>query len=70
MEALLAAGSERRLHVVVAAIDSQNTASLKLHAKHGFTEAGVFREVGCKFGEWRDVIYLQNRLDKRQRPDA
>ena len=46
LEALLAAGRERRLHVVVATIASGNEASLKLHARQGFTEAGVFREAG------------------------
>ena len=70
LEALLEGGRERKIHAVVAVIDSQNEASLKLHAKYGFTEVGVFREVGCKFGEWRDVVYLQRLLDDRARPDA
>ena len=70
LEALLEGGRERKIHAVVAAIDSQNEASLKLHAKYGFTEAGVFLEVGCKFGEWRDVVYLQRLLDDRAGPNA
>ena len=70
LEALLEGGRERKIHAVVAAIDSQNEASLKLHAKYGFTEVGVFREVGCRFDEWRDVVYLQRLLDDRDRPDA
>jgi L-amino acid N-acyltransferase YncA len=70
LEALLAAGRERGLHVVLAAIDSGNEASLQLHARHGFTEGGVFQEAGCKFGEWRDVVYLQRRLDDRALPGA
>ncbi len=70
LEALLQGGRERKIHAVVAAIDSRNEASLKLHAKHGFTEAGVFHEVGCKFGEWRDVVYLQRLLDDRAEPVA
>ena len=70
VEALLSAGRERKIHAVVAAIDSRNEASLKLHAKYGFMEAGVFQEVGCKFGEWRDVVYMQRLLDDRASPDA
>ena len=70
LEALLEGGRERKIHAVVAAIDSRNEASLKLHAKHGFTEVGVFHEVGCKFSEWRDVVYLQRLLDDRAGPDA
>ena len=70
LEALLESGRERKIHAVVAAIDSRNEASLKLHAKHGFTDVGVFHEVGCKFGEWRDVVYLQRLLDDRAGPNA
>ena len=70
VEALLSAGRERKIHVVVAAIDSRNEVSLKLHTKYGFVEAGVFQEVGCKFGEWRDVVYMQRLLDDRASPDA
>jgi len=68
MEALLAAGRARQLHVVLATIDAGNEPSLQLHAQHGFTQAGLFLEAGCKFGEWRDVIYLQLRLDDRPMP--
>ena len=68
MEALLAAGRARQLHVVLATIDAANEPSLQLHAQRGFTRAGLFAEAGCKFGEWRDVIYLQLRLDDRPMP--
>ena len=68
LKALLAAGRARQLHVVLATIDAGNESSLKLHAKHGFTQAGIFTEAGCKFGEWRDVAYLQLRLDDRPMP--
>jgi len=68
MEALLAAGRERHLHVVLATIDAANEPSLQLHAQFGFTQAGVFPEAGCKFGEWRDVLCLQLRLDDRPMP--
>lgn len=68
MERLLKAGRERQLHVLLATIDAANEPSLQLHARHGFTKAGVFLEAGCKFGEWRDVIYLQRKLDDRPVP--
>ena len=68
MEALLKAGRERQLHVLLATIDAGNEPSLQLHARHGFAKAGVFLEAGCKFGEWRDVIYLQRKLDDRPVP--
>ena len=68
LKALLKEGRKRKIHAVVAAIDSRNEASLKLHAKHDFTQAGVFCEVGCKFGEWRNVVYMQRLLDDRASP--
>jgi len=68
LEALLEEGRQRRLHTVLAVVDSENESSLELHKEHGFTQAGVLREAGCKFGEWRDVVYLQCHLDDRPIP--
>jgi phosphinothricin acetyltransferase len=50
------------LHTVVAGIDATNTASIRLHAKFGFIEAGVFRQVGWKFDRWLDLVFLQKML--------
>ena len=70
LEAILEAGRQRKLHTVLAVVDSENEPSLKLHKEHGFIQAGVLREAGCKFGEWRDVIYLLCHLDDRPAPEA
>ena len=59
---LLTAAAVRGLHAVIAAIDSENLASVRLHQRHGFLEVGRFPEVGHKFGRWRDVVYLQYRV--------
>lgn len=48
-----------RMHAIIASICATQTASIKLHAKHGFVEAARMREVGFKFGRWLDVVYLQ-----------
>ena len=69
LEGLLAAGRDRHLHTLLAVIDSQNTPSLELHRRHGFFEAGRYREAACKFGEWRDVVTLQCLLDDRAKPE-
>ncbi len=66
---LLESGRARRLHCLLAVIDSENIPSLELHRQHGFQPAGVFREAGCKFGQWRDVTYLQFLLDERAAPE-
>ena len=59
---LVSLGSGAGHRVIVARIDSEQAASLALHAKHGFTRAGELRQVGYKFGRWLDVIYMQRFL--------
>jgi L-amino acid N-acyltransferase YncA len=49
-------------HVMIAGIDADNAASIKLHEGLGFTKAGHFHEVGFKFGRWLDLVFLQCRL--------
>ncbi len=47
------------LHVIVAVIDSEQTASVALHARHGFTEVGRMPQIGTKFGRWLDVVFME-----------
>ncbi len=49
-------------HTIIAGIDAEQTASVALHARFGFTRVGHLREVGFKFGRWLDVIYMQRLL--------
>lgn len=49
-------------HVMIAGIDADNAASIKLHESLGFTNVGHFHEVGFKFGRWLDLVFLQCRL--------
>lgn len=56
---LFEAAKNKGLHTLIAAIDASNEASLRLHARFGFSQVGHFREVGHKFDRWLDVIYLQ-----------
>ena len=35
-----------------------------LHAAMGFTEAGVLTDAGWKNGQWRDVVWMQKRLNE------
>lgn len=68
MQALIQLAREAGKHVMVAAIESENAASIALHKKLGFIEAGRMTEVGNKFGRWLDLTFLQLRLDDRQQP--
>ena len=51
------------LHVIVAAIDSEQLPSLALHYKHGFREVGRFPQVGRKFDRWLEAIFMQLTLE-------
>lgn len=52
------------MHIMVAAIDSENIASIYLHQKLGFIQTGYMPQVGEKFGQWRDLVLLQLNLDQ------
>jgi phosphinothricin acetyltransferase len=52
----------QQLHAIIAGIEATNAVSLKLHAKHGFTQVGQLKEVGTKFGRWLDLVFLQRML--------
>ncbi len=60
--ALLDLLREQRLHVAMGVIALPNDASVALHEKLGFHRAGLFTEVGWKFGRWVDVGYWQLML--------
>jgi len=59
LEPLIPAAAEIGLRAILAAIDAQNTASLRLHARFGFEQVGLFKRVGFKFDRWLDVAYLE-----------
>ena len=52
------------IHVALAVIALPNLASEALHRSCGFTEIGVLREVGWKFGAWVDTAWWQLRLSE------
>ena len=56
---LIEGAKARGLHAIIAAIDAENEASIRLHAKLGFEKVGHFKEVGFKFDRWLDVVYMQ-----------
>jgi len=59
MRPLIDAAWERGLHAILAGIDAQNEASIRLHASFGFVKVAHFRQVGFKFGRWLDVVYME-----------
>jgi L-amino acid N-acyltransferase YncA len=68
MEALIAEARRLGKHVMIGAIESGNTASIRLHATLGFVEVGRMPQVGAKFGRWLDLTLMQLQLDSRPAP--
>jgi phosphinothricin acetyltransferase len=66
MPPLVIAARERGLHAILAGIDAENDASIRLHASFGFVQVGCFKQVGFKFGRWLDVIYMELLLGNRE----
>ena len=56
-------GQSLGLHVIVAVIDAEQSASIALHARYGFAEVGRMPQIGTKFGRWLDVIFMQRLLE-------
>ncbi|MGH2625359.1 MAG: GNAT family N-acetyltransferase [Anaerolineales bacterium] len=51
------------IHLIVASITTENSASIQLHASLGFEAAGAFREAGYKFGRRLDTCFMQLVLE-------
>jgi phosphinothricin acetyltransferase len=66
---LFAVAKEQQLHTLIAGIDADNTASIKLHEHFGFTMAGHFKEVGYKFSKWLDLVFMQLHLPTPDHPE-
>jgi phosphinothricin acetyltransferase len=63
MQALVERARQARLHVMVAAIESGNAASIRLHERLGFVTTGQMPQVGRKFDRWLDLTFMQLMLE-------
>ncbi len=59
MAALLDRLQQTGFRTAIAGIALPNPVSIRLHEALGFRAVGVFRGVGCKFGQWHDVGFWQ-----------
>ena len=66
MQALIARARLAGLHVMVAAIESGNSASIRLHERFGFVTTGQMPQVGRKFDRWLDLTFMQLILPEAQ----
>ena len=54
------AAGVRKLIAVIG--DSNNLGSVGVHRAAGFTQVGVMRSVGWKFGRWLDIVMMEKTL--------
>jgi phosphinothricin acetyltransferase len=59
---LVERGRALGLHTLLAAIEAEQLASVRLHQRFGFVEVSRMRELGWKFERWLDVVFLQKML--------
>ena len=50
------------VHSAFAGVALPNEASVAFHLALGFTEIGIFHEIGRKFGRYWDVMWFEKRL--------
>lgn len=55
-------------HTALAGITLPNEPSLRLHRAMGFTACALYRQIGFKEGQWRDVQWLELHLDSAASP--
>ncbi|UVE17250.1 GNAT family N-acetyltransferase [Pseudomonas sp. LS44] len=63
MQALIERARAAKLHVMVAAIERENSTSIRLHERLGFVICGQMPQVGRKFGRWLDLTFMQLILE-------
>jgi L-amino acid N-acyltransferase YncA len=65
LAALIDAAAARGFRQMIAVIgDSEQTASIALHAALGFSYIGTLPNVGFKFGRWLDTVLMQRALGR------
>jgi phosphinothricin acetyltransferase len=62
LEYLMSLAKEQNRKVMVAAIDSTNLASIKLHAGYGFQESARMPHIAQKHGQPLDLVLMQLEL--------
>jgi len=61
---LLKRAAQCGFRVVIAVIGGAEPASVALHRNFGFVEAGRLKQVGFKFEQWLDSVYMQRELTR------
>ena len=49
-------------HALIGGASAEQTASIALQESLGFQRVGCFKEIGYKFDQWLDVVFMQLML--------
>ncbi len=63
MERLLVILGEQGFRICYSLIVEDNTPSVRMHEKLGFTECGFAANTGYKFGAWHGIITMEQQLN-------
>lgn len=61
---LIGSAQQLGLHSIMAGIDAENIASIRLHQAFGFEQVGYLKEVAFKFDRWLDLILMQRLINR------
>jgi len=59
LAALIERATSLEKHAMIAGVDADNGASIRLHERFGFVEVGRLPEIARKFDRWLDLILLE-----------
>ncbi|WP_068304894.1 GNAT family N-acetyltransferase [Pararhodobacter sp. CCB-MM2] len=62
LQALEQAARDKGHHVMIAGISGGNPEGLAFHAALGYAEVARMPELGRKFGQWHDLVFMQKLL--------
>jgi L-amino acid N-acyltransferase YncA len=68
LEKMIEAARENGVHAIIGGVDAANDASIKLHKQFGFEEVGCLKQVGYKFNQWLDLVFVELVLDTPEKP--
>ncbi|MFB8031244.1 MULTISPECIES: GNAT family N-acetyltransferase [unclassified Streptomyces] len=60
--ALVVSARDAGHHSLIAGIEAENSASIRLHERFGFRRVGTVPQAGTKFGRWLDLTLMQLSL--------
>jgi L-amino acid N-acyltransferase YncA len=68
LKEIIAVAERQDYHMLIGAIDAENTGSITLHERLGFSPCGTIRQAGFKFGRWLDLVFYQLVLATPAKP--